>query len=678
MCPPSTQPQTSNEISAPGLAGEVVTGEGWDGGNKAGDDRLGQASAGDDSPWWRPDSTDVLRGLDRLPLLRQLALERKFRWICFLLLSVAMGLGVGMAPVWVVTPPGTTPVLRISALDYLDSLEHGWRSERAWERGEVEVAMAEWRTALARHPARIRLLRRGLERVASLPAMERREPLYQGVVTTGNWLLRLTATNRVDVDLVVRALDGPCSEAGLMAFLARLPGKRTPVQSAVRWVAEVRSNGFGEREPGWPPETGNGVLDRDVSLCRLGWVAARGHPEAAWRAWSQLESHAEVKDLGVWVTQLQLWVMAARGDLLGYESMMSRVQRLGAELPVHSVMHWKLLVERGRKHEARELARRYCGVPVHGQEVLRLAGAFLELGLDEWAFQFLGRQVSVGNHGLDVWLMYSGELARRGRWEDVSEVGVRLRGLGGNGGWQHGLGLYLEGLSRHGRGEGDLARRCFERASRNPVRPVSLGMELGRRVLELGYPECSHRWLEQYEPEFAWDWDYWRCRARAAGGAGNWGAVEMAARRRLAIHPGDGAALNDLVAVGLTGAGVDEGVVSASQRALLLNPKSMEARFNRVLVWIRVGRYAEATAWLALMDEGESVNPAMRNRLRAARFELGAAMGRWERAAAEWEALDLDGLEPKWRERLRGIWRAHEIRGADREKAWRPSTGERP
>jgi hypothetical protein len=152
----------------------------------------------------------------------------------------------------------------------------------------------------------------------------------------------------------------------------------------------------------------------------------------------------------------------------------------------------------------------------------------------------------------------------------------------------------------------------------------------------------------------------------------------MAARRRLAIHPGDGAALNDLVTVGLTGARVDEGVVSASQRALLLNPKSMEARFNRVLVWIRVGRYAEATAWLALMDEGESVNPAMRNRLRAARFELGAAMGRWERAAAEWEALDLEGLEPKWRERLRGIWRAHEIRGTEREKAWRPSTGERP
>lgn len=637
-----------SEILAPGVPGEPSR---------------GGKSVSRDSSWWNPDSTDLLRCLDGMPLLRQLALERGFRWMCLMWVGVVMFLALSAVPVWVVTPPGFVPVLRISGLDYLESMEHGRRCERAWERGAVDEALAEWKTALARHPARIRLLRRGLERVASCSALERRDPRYQAVVANGFWLLRLTGTNRVDADLVVRALDGALAENGLSGFLERLPGKRTPVQRAVKLLAGIRTRGFGECEPNWPMATGIRALDRDLALGQLGWAAARAGERAAQQAWQQLELASSLAEERIWATQLQLWALAARGDLLGYETVLARLQRFQGDLPVHAVGHWNLLVKQGRWDEARDLAMGYRGIPVNGQEVGLLAEAFLGLGLEEWAFQFLGRQVAFGNPGLEVWLLYSGELARRARWEQLSDVGAQLRALGGSGGWQQGFGLYLDGLSRHGRGERALARRCFEAASRCVVRPVQLGVELGRRALELGYADCGLHWLEYYEREFAGDRDYWRYRARAARETGSWAALEVASKRRLEIDPGNLPALNDWVMARLTREEFGEGLVAQSEFALSLDPDSVTARLNRVMVLIRIGRFAEARAWLSLMGEGEVGHGDMGNRVRAARFELHARTEEREQAFDEWGRLDVEGLDPAWKERLRKLRRTLELRG---------------
>lgn len=148
---------------------------------------------------------NLTRRLIYSPFLKMLVLLFWFRVVVLGMAAVLVA-GVIMVPrLWVVTPPGFLPRVKVSLLDKVQAAMLKRSAERAMARQDYDGAYDAWRNAFGNNQGDPDLTR-GLIRciMAPDPMVENRLPIG---VQAADWLLRLTQTNRTDVELVTSFYD---------------------------------------------------------------------------------------------------------------------------------------------------------------------------------------------------------------------------------------------------------------------------------------------------------------------------------------------------------------------------------------------------------------------------------------------------------------------------------------
>ncbi len=611
------------------------------------------------APWWVADQGDLLRWLDGSPLLRQMAMEGRFRWVVMLLGFLVGVLMLGLFRIWVVTPPGFQPTIRISGLDYVQARHHGWRSRKAWAGRDVESSLFEWRQALANHPASVSLLRVGLERMVGLPADTTER--FQLALGASSWLLRLTETNDVDVDLALRVYESLGLDDWILETVSRVGGSRTPLQYAAMLKARFRCGDMEGFDRSWVGETGRADLDRELDVYRTVWKIGWGDRSKAVEAEGRLAAMLR-GPMRRTALRLGLVLLARDGDLLGYERQLADLEAMGGALPSYHVAHWRLLSARGRLGDARKLAGHYSTPPVTSAEMKRVAKAFVELGLEEDAIAFLNRYLPELGSSLDGWQLQAELLFRRRRWTELQSLGVRLRDHPRWRGRMDGYGFFVEGLCLHMRGALGGAAAAFWRVSSHPVQDSATMMEMVSWLVRFGYDAAAHELLLALESEVREDPCYWELRCQIAWRQGDLKGLRRATGHCWRLRPGDlGAA--DALAAAWAMEPADPGLVlELTERVLAGGVGTLSARVHRSVALIRLRRTAEAEAILCLVDVDRVTKPTEKSLLRWARFEYYRALGRWEEAFRESTLIDEKQLFATERIQYRKLRRDLEIR----------------
>src|SRR5437899_6923621 len=136
--------------------------------------------------------------LERFPLLRQMLYETWFRVIVLVGVLGAVGMALFLPKIWVTSPKGFLPVVRVSGLDMLQACSLQRSARQAMAAGKFEQAPYAWTSAFANNPADPNLARGALENSLRMDRMDKDpgNPISQAL-----WLLRLTHTNTIDLEL---------------------------------------------------------------------------------------------------------------------------------------------------------------------------------------------------------------------------------------------------------------------------------------------------------------------------------------------------------------------------------------------------------------------------------------------------------------------------------------------
>ena len=144
----------------------------------------------------------ILSRLENHSIAMILLLDRRFRvalGLCLFASAAALAL---LPKVFRVSPEGVEPALRISAWDWMQSRALARGARDAERHGDWEAAITGWRLAVANDPGFVA----GLRELVDLETRRWNGPTPPNDlwgVEHADWLLRLTETNRVDLDAAV-------------------------------------------------------------------------------------------------------------------------------------------------------------------------------------------------------------------------------------------------------------------------------------------------------------------------------------------------------------------------------------------------------------------------------------------------------------------------------------------
>ncbi|MCB1126567.1 MAG: hypothetical protein KDM81_08735, partial [Verrucomicrobiae bacterium] len=474
--------------------------------------------------------TDHSTLADRLvdwPLLRLLVLHRGFRWVVILFLLSIISIALLLPKMWVATPEGFRPEVKISLLDRIQSWSLKRKAAAASERGEHGAAAQAWRAAWSNDPGSSEALRGMLQEIS---VMDRPQEQVNMTLQGSSWLLRLAHTNRTDIPLVGWAcIRSGLSERALAVF--QLAGRPLPesltmlnaialfesgqiaefkkTMSTVEWRDRIMS--------ALDPASADpkDYVDREFRLVSLAFIAGWYNvPKDRAEAFRLLE--AAQKDLLTETVayDLEYLIRLSQRDVEACKSLLAQLQTIGKDTVRHHTSLWQLLLREGRREEAVELATRLNLVPASAWDAYQLGRTYTLLGRLDMANDLLrgySRNIGWLAESLllraDVLMRQAGMIpdpnvleedapsltTDRTPMEELGTLATTIRtqpdAMDALGGFSH----YLEGMVDWYRGSHDAAGMAFQEAAKLGFPDPALGLKVAGSLLSLG---GAAKWAE--------------------------------------------------------------------------------------------------------------------------------------------------------------------------------------
>jgi hypothetical protein len=586
------------------------------------------------------------------PFLRLVLFNFWFRLAfgCFLILAAFLALF--LPRIWTTTPPGFKPVVRISGLDKAQAWSLKRSAIRAAKAGDFEAAQLSWSLAVANNSADPELLRGLLQNTLQL---ERTEPRQAAsALPYAGWLLRLTATNEMDLDRVAQLYD----RFQLFDVVLRLLGPRRdrlsgPQESvylkALFHAGEMRE--FGAR---WERLGDRLKSDGELALYHAAFLAGWGPATEAGANQDRLKA-AEDSPLKIPATRLQLLVSARRQDLDGYHAALQKLERWQSDTLLHHIGYWRLLALSGQKTEAQRLALTHPQPPNSGMESVRLADACVELGLKEVAYQALRKATAQFSGSIEVWIRLASLLIEEERWEELRSLALQIRQNDATRDVIAGYSYYLEGRAELGLSRDPIAAAAFEKAGRHPFEFATLGLATAASLVKLGYPAVADEILSPLENQLRRNPEYWQTLFTVAHQLRRPETLLTAATRAYELEPGSVVCANNYAAALLVNRRQPDEAIKLTLQIMDWFPNSNGAKINHALALLLNRRVGEAAALLGAIHR-EKLNAIERTSLNLGWFEASLAQQQYDKAREASDGIDVNRLYPnqrKWLEEAR-------------------------
>ena len=573
-----------------------------------------------------------------------------FRLVVLLFLLAAIGGPLFVLKLWRVTPPGVTPVERVSFLDRLQAWSLKRQARAATERGDFEAAKSIWRAALANYPADREGLREALKVLARTQQPAESASLALGF---GGWLLRVGETNNTaDLELVASVWNLCELHERTALLLSRATNAVSPALNRLKAVAFFRGGNLPafqsllRSDPeldqavraALDPLPADARLTRDeeeLRLVSLSWLAGWGPEATRAQAEARLREMAEQPRLEALAYELLLTAHLQRRDLEQCEATLKHLQNLGRATLANLTAYWQLLGLSGRRQDAVEQIREANPVPRTDADVLRLVRTYALLEMLDEAEQLARRYLNDPPWLLEGALVRTDLLIRLRRWEELRQLAYRLRlfptlmnALGG-------FSAFIEGVAQWHEGYRADAERSFEAAAQTGFPDTKTALRVAENMIRLGAAKHALTILNQPNVlALTNSPGYLGLRMQAAGQLRNAQEMYEAASALFQLAPNNPVAMNDYAAALLLLRTNVEKAVVQTFRLTQLFTNSPAIKLNHVIALTMNRRFDEADALLAEISPEDMRSASHQAQYYLAVYELRLHQGRKAEARA--------------------------------------------
>lgn len=573
-----------------------------------------------------------------------------FRLVVLLFLLAAIGGPLFVLKLWRVTPPGVTPVERVSFLDRLQAWSLKRQARAATERGDFEAAKSIWRAALANYPADPEGLREALKVLARTQQPAESASLALGF---GGWLLRVGETNNTaDLELVASVWNLCELHERTALLLSRATNAVSPALNRLKAVAFFRGGNLPafqsllRSDPeldqavraALDPLPADARLTRDeeeLRLVSLSWLAGWGPEATRAQAEARLREMAEQPRLEALAYELLLTAHLQRRDLEQCEATLKHLQNLGRATLANLTAYWQLLGLSGRRQDAVEQIREANPVPRTDADVLRLVRTYALLEMLDEAEQLARRYLNDPPWLLEGALVRTDLLIRLRRWEELRQLAYRLRlfptlmnALGG-------FSAFIEGVAQWHEGYRADAERSFEAAAQTGFPDTKTALRVAENMIRLGAAKHALTILNQPNVlALTNSPGYLGLRMQAAGQLRNAQEMYEAASALFQLAPNNPVAMNDYAAALLLLRTNVEKAVVQTFRLTQLFTNSPAIKLNHVIALTMNRRFDEADALLAEISPEDMRSASHQAQYYLAVYELRLHQGRKAEARA--------------------------------------------
>src|SRR5262249_30239192 len=283
------------------------------------------------------------------PLLRQLLYERWFRVAFAGLVLFFIFLSLFLPKIWRTSRHGFIPVIKVSGLDLVQAWSLKRTALKAAAAGDFEEANFAWQAALANNRTDPDLVRGALRNILADPNRRRRTgPAIQESL----WLLRLTQTNLVDLELAAQVLDQFNYYDSVLTLLQPRVQELTPLLAAVYLKSLFSLGRMQAFEAGWKRFHDQVQNDPELPLYRAAFLAGWGPPGTITEGRQTLEAATQDPALRVLAYRLKLALSGREMNAAEYGKTLKQLEDWREDTLIQHAGLWRLLHDTGRSEEA--------------------------------------------------------------------------------------------------------------------------------------------------------------------------------------------------------------------------------------------------------------------------------------------------------------------------------------
>jgi tetratricopeptide (TPR) repeat protein len=529
------------------------------------------------------------------PLLRQLLFERWFRIAFALFVCVFVFFGLFLPKIWRTSPANFRPVIKVSGLDLVQAWSLKRTALKAGAKGDFDEANYAWQSAIANNRADPDLLRGALRNVLKEP--HRRQRANQGV-QEALWLLRLTGTNIVDLELAARVLDQFRYHDIVISLTEPRVKELTPGLAGLYLKALFEQGRVGVFEKRW--NTLGPLVDKDpeLALYRAAYLVGWGPPDTVTAARKQIEAATENAGLRLVAYRLKLVLSAREMNTREYGQTLRKLEDWREDTLNNYIGYWRLLAANGEKAEAVRLAQAHTDPPASPIEVVELAQVYSELDLRPMGLQLYQRYVKDFGHAPIFWVGYANALVDAKQWEDLRKVALQIRSEEGTRDQLSGFSYFLEGRAELALGRKANAVAAFEQAANRDFTYPALGEKVAAQLVQFGQADLARAVLMRLEKTLQDDPRYWVVLFSVADQLKDVDLLVKAGRRAYELNPNDPAVMNNYAAALIISRQDPQEAIKVTLPFLSQNPNSLHAVVNHSAALLLNDRPKEAEALL--------------------------------------------------------------------------------
>jgi len=641
---------------------------------------MGKKNKEKDSLAKPPERLDLADRLADWPLLRLLVLHRGFRWVVISFVMAVIALALLLPKIWLVTPEGFRPRIKISLLDKLQAWSLKRKATEAMKQERMSEAVTAWRAAWGNDPGDLSTVRGLLESISQLTHPKTEVNLS---LRGASWLLRLGHTNQNDIPLIgwtwircglsERALvalnlakDNPPPRVETLRMIAALESGQ------IRTFAEkfFKDETFRKRviAAAGKPDNVSDPVEREFRVVSLAFIAGWG-TDAAARKTALKELQAAQKDPATETVayDLDYLIRLAHHDVEGCRRLLAQLTEIGKDTIRHHTAFWRLLISEGRRAEALELATSANLVPTSAWDAYQLARAFTLLGRLDAANKLLrGYSRNIGWMVESLLLRADILMRQAGIIPDPNVKVMDRTGTGINedplselstlaltirmqpdamdilGGYSY----YLEGMAEWYQGDREAAARAFEKAAEIGFRDPMLAVKVSKSLLAIG---GAARWVEpillKYQKVLGENEDYLTQLVKCEAQLKDDRYLLAATKKLYELDPTDPGRINNYAAALLIVREDPAKALTLTLQLLEHFPNHADLKINHAVALVLNGRFADALEVLSGVIP-ENLEPPEATQYYITAFEAYWKLGRFKRAEAALKKVERDLLYP--------------------------------
>jgi tetratricopeptide (TPR) repeat protein len=620
-----------------------------------------------------PDQPPPLTRKERLaakfenwPLIRLMIFSPAFLIVVLLFLAAGAALALAVPKIWRTTPPGFTPEVKVSLLDFWQVRSLRSAAQAAEQRGEFKAAFDGWRASWANNFADQTSMRGVL---AVIPKLDNTDDAIGAALQAGYWLLRVGATNTADLELITRAWINTRNTtlaeraARLLDFqknnmpeslerlylMALFQSGRTiefgnRIQANAAILAEVdrlRSAASGGDAARLDFKSSEPKFEYYCLAYLIGWGtdADRGFARQRLREARQNRLTEQLAFDLEFITMFHLRDTEACGALL------RELQDVGLDGIRHHVGYWTLLVYDGRRPEAERLAQSSNLNPRNGFEAFRLAQAYVGLGMSDRATDLISRFGDNTGWAAELLVLEAELLRRAENWDGLRSLALRIRMMPRATDFLGGYSSYLEGLALWRSGDQQAAKDAFERLIETGIGDPSIAFQVAEGLTALGGVQWAQPLLLAHREALGGSPEYLRLLVKVGSYLREGTDILVAAKDFYDKRPNDPIAINNYAAALMIFRQEPTEALNLTRRLVAMAPFSAAALANYASALAICGRYDDAETVLKDLNIRAFSAPELAQYY-LSYFEVMLMTDRFEEARRYLRLLDRTQLYP--------------------------------